>query len=747
MVDTRDVQITEIITFHGVVQGVGFRPTVYRIAQHLGMKGSVRNMGGIVQLACTDTPERISLFVKEIQKRKPPMARISNVSRKTINPVIFHEFSIGPSSVEEDEIALIPSDIAMCDDCLQEFYDPANPRYKHPFISCTNCGPRYSILERLPYDRETTTMSFFEMCEFCSGEYSDPSSRRYHAQTISCHECGPQPLGKTMDGDPVETAIAVLKSGDVLALKGVGGYYLSCSPFDEDAVQKLRSIKKREQKPFAVMFRSVEQIREYCTVREQEEKALVSPERPIVLLEQLQEKGKVSLSSGVNNTSRFTGAFLPSFGLQYLLLDAVGPLIMTSANVTELPIITNDPDMENMSSISGMLYNERRIAAGLDDSVVRVIDGSVQMIRRSKGYVPSPVYVQSERVLTKDTKIFAAGAHLKSVMAFSAGAYSYPSRHIGDLDSIESENIYRETFSQMKEFFNLEPSLAVCDMHPRYFPTVFSEALGIPLLYAQHHHSHIASVMAEHGLKGPVIGIAFDGTGYGADGAIWGGEILICEGAEYRRYSHLKYIDMIGGDSSMKDGWKSALSHLQAREAGPLGGKEFEIDIAEIVNYCRVNKTLEPFSGFDVTSEAVETAKAALLAGVNTVRTSSMGRLFDAVSAMLGIHYENRYEGECAIMLENAAQKALEENEILALAFHMNVAEVILEQCLRAKDALGIRRVCLSGGTFQNKILMEETLRLLRSSGFICYYNINVPPNDGGIALGQNYIGMASLNR
>ena len=788
MHDTRTKAVTEVITFRGVVQGVGFRPTVYRIAQRMGMKGRVRNMGGAVQLVCTDIPEKIDRFVREINLHKPPMARISGVSRERINTAVFHDFSIATSSAEEDEISVIPADIAVCDDCLCEFYDTKNERYLHPFISCTNCGPRYSIIERLPYDRDTTTMRDFPMCGFCGGEYTGPSSRRYHAQTISCHECGPRPILRTGGGcfspdESVQKAVRILKDGGVLALKGVGGYYLACSPFDKNAVRRLREIKRREQKPFAVMFRDAAQIKEFCEVNETEEEALLSPERPILLLEQRKCAGGCDPDDGsccmfvpeVNNTSRFTGAFLPSFGLQYLLLDGAGPLIMTSANVSELPVITEDNGMEIMAdsldgsiSIAGVLYNERRIAAGLDDSVARVIDSSVQMIRRSKGYVPSPVYIQSAGSLTKETMIFAAGGHLKSVFALSKGAYSYLSRHIGDLESIESENLYRETFSRMKEFFGIEPGLTVCDMHPRYFSTIFSETLGLPLIYAQHHHAHIASVMAEHGLAGPVIGVAFDGTGYGTDGAIWGGEILICEGSGFRRYSHLKYVDMIEGDSSVKEGWISALSYLRAIENGLLrcarndgvgsgndgvgggndgmgGGNDgFEINLSEITAYCKEHGTLAMGR-----EDSLSVAEAAIDKGINTIRTSSMGRLFDAVSAMLGVHYENRYEGECAVMLENAAQRALDkemptEQERRALDFHFNVAKMILKQCRKAKADFGIQKVCLSGGTFQNKILLEETLRLLRKEGFPVYYNIHVPPNDGGLALGQNYIGMAS---
>jgi len=741
---------TEVISFRGIVQGVGFRPTVYRIAQELGMKGRVRNMGGIVQIVCTGAPEQIDEFVTTITSRKPPMSHITGVERKAVGTTIFHDFSIGHSSAEEDEIAIIPADIAVCGDCLREFYDEKDQRYLHPFISCTNCGPRFSIIERLPYDRDTTTMTDFPMCRFCESEYTDPSSRRYHAQTISCHDCGPQPLLYTkshceeLNDEAIQKAITILAAGEVVALKGVGGYYLVCSPFNEEAVQRLREIKHREQKPFAVMFRDIYQIKDYCAVHPQEEAALLSPARPIMLLEKRPDNDP--LAPGVCNTSRFVGAFLPSFGLQYLLLDALGPLVMTSANITELPLITSDEEIADMAEYT--LNNKRRIVSGLDDSVARVVDGEVQLVRRSKGYVPTPVYVQSAESLKKDVQIFAAGGHLKSSFALSKGAYSYLSRHIGDLDSVESETVYRETFDRMKRLFEIEPTLAVCDMHPRYYPTIFAECLGLPLIHVQHHHAHIASVMAEHGLKGPVIGVSFDGTGYGTDGAIWGGEILICEGELFERFSHLKYVDIIGGDDSMKDAWKSAVLHINNQSLRT--AEEFAIDTTPLAAYSEVHETITGIRS----QEDLDTVLGALKEGIGTFKTSSMGRLFDAAAAMLGIHYENRYEGECAVLLENAAQRALTkqkvgdkptEQERLALGFHMAVAGSVLSQCRAARDTRDINKVCMSGGVFQNKVLTEEVLRLLRGDLFTVYYNIHVPPNDGGIALGQNYIGMCSL--
>ncbi|MCL2493010.1 MAG: carbamoyltransferase HypF [Clostridiales bacterium] len=755
---------TEILTIRGIVQGVGFRPTVWRIASRLSMRGLVRNMGGVVQIIVTDTEPRIEGFIAEIRAGKPRMARIDAVEREVIGETIFHDFQIAESTALEDEIAVVPPDIAVCDDCLREFRDPDDPRFGYGFISCTNCGPRYTIMERLPYDRETTTMADFELCPLCGGEYRNPATRRYHAQTVSCHDCGPQPLWRGTEGD-----------GGVIALKGVGGYYLVCDATDAEAVAKLRRIKRREQKPFAVMFSSLEDVRGYCRVSAAEEGQLLSPRRPIVLLEHRPEldAGTKPLAAGVCGTSRFVGAFLPSFALQYTLLEAArAPLVMTSANLSDLPILTEDAQMfalmEKEPEIAGALWHKRRIAAGLDDSLVRVVDGDAQLLRRAKGYVPTPVFVPALRTRTKEDMVFAAGGHLKSCFALSKGAYVYLSRHLGDLGSLESEALYRETFDRMRAFNRVEPGGVVCDLHPAYDSTRIAEeyaaAHGLPLLRVQHHHAHIASVMAEHGLTGPVIGVSFDGTGYGPDGTVWGGEILLCEGTAYERFSHLRDTEMPGGDEAMREGWKAALAQLAADTSpkgdgsygsvfGPdsrmLGDRIFEINLDEIISWFNTNGIAAQWNGL-----GAETVAQALRAGVNTVRSSSMGRLFDAASSLLGIRQISRYEGEAAIELENAAWRAMEAErrnaapvcrDRLALEFHRNVARQILSECKAARKEKQTNKVCLSGGVFQNKILIEEALRLLRAEAFETYINVHVPPNDGGLALGQCYLGMQAF--
>jgi hydrogenase maturation protein HypF len=756
-----DRVVTRTVTFRGTVQGVGFRPTVAKLARRFGIVGQVRNMGGLVQIVVTDTKERIDAFVRLIEENKPPAANIVRVDIQTIDTVRFRDFTIARSGKLENEAAVIPSDIAVCENCLREFYDEKNPRYQHPFISCADCGPRFTVMERLPYDRDTTTMDDFEMCDFCAREYAENGDRRFHAQTISCHACGPMPrwfsAEEAVDAPDraMREAICALRRGGVVAIKGVGGYYFACSPFDAAAVRKIREIKIREEKPFAVLFRDVYAVRDYCAVGEAEAELLRSPARPIVLLEQTSKDDCTikSLDAGVCNNSRFVGAFLPSMGLQYLLLDAVGPLVMTSANLSDLPIIRADDVMQTLVSqdrrVAGMLYNERRIIVSVDDSVLRVIAGAPQMIRRAKGCTPTPVFIRNAETLTASDQIFATGGQLKSAFSLSKGNFAYMSQHLGDLDSIESEDAYLENFRRMKQFFDIEPGLVVCDMHPRYYTTKFAEEYArtarVELLRVQHHHAHTASVMAEHGLQGPVVGVSFDGTGYGTDGKIWGGEILICEGAEFGRYAHLRYVRLIGGDASMQAGWKSALSHVLSRANSPKNetddARVFDVDISRIIAYSEREGTLDEFG------RQRPQIEAAIRAGVNTVESSSMGRLFDGVASLLGIHHVNRYEGECAILLENAAAAAMEhpgadEACDLALGFHRTVAAAILAQCEGARAAHKTSTVALSGGVFQNKILMEETLALLRAHDFETYCNIAVPPNDGGIALGQNYIGM-----
>ncbi|MGI6747676.1 MAG: carbamoyltransferase HypF [Anaerovoracaceae bacterium] len=799
------------IKIWGIVQGVGFRPFVAKLADRYGIKGEVLNIGGLVDIVLTDTHSRIQTFLEALKREKPLPAEIVHIRTEEVEYREFNDFTILNSDEGDDEAAMIPADLSICPDCLAEMKDEKNPRYMHPFISCMICGPRYTITDRFPYDRDNTSMIEFPMCDFCHGEYTDRHNRRYHAQTISCHDCGPMleyklseskgpqdaaAVGiiglnasrKIMDKaiQPLIVAASLILKGKIIALKGVGGYNFVCSPFNENAVKDLRRLKIREEKPFAVMFQSIEQIREFCHVSQEEEALLISSAKPIVLLERRQftaniKETKKVICQEVYKTSRYIGAFLPSMGVQHMLIDMCGPLIMTSANLSDMPIIKDDEEMfrvlesadyshDGEKLLAGVFYNTRQINVRVDDSVTRVIDAHLQMIRRSKGYAPVPLYINNK--LSKNDMIIAAGGQLKSSFSLSKGPFVYISQYFGDLDSKEACQVYEENVIRMENLFRIKPKLVVYDYHPLYFTTKFAEQYakerGIEILKVQHHHAHVASVMAEHNIQEPVIGVSFDGTGYGTDGAIWGGEFLICKDSEFERAAHLEYINMLGGDSSMKEGWKSAFSYIHHyRNQDELRGSLYTLH--------EPNDPRWPI------------VKAGLDNNINSIQSSSMGRLFDAMAAFTGIHDTNRYEGECAIMLENAAAEAVNkgmeplhmnfetmlseagnsqkilisarqiftitekalsdgiDNRRIALGFHFAVSELILDVCKKIRQITGINTVALTGGVFQNKILMERTLALLRANRFKDYYNISVSPNDGGICLGQNLIGMNYL--
>lgn len=796
---------TEKITLWGIVQGVGFRPFVAKMAERFGMKGEVLNLGGLVEITVTDTPDKIAEFLEAIQSEKPGPAEIVHIKRTPIEYRSFENFEIIKSGEGDDETAMIPPDLAICPHCLEELYDLRNPRYQHPFISCMICGPRYTIIDRIPYDRHNTSMAEFPMCDFCDEQYTDLHNRRHHAQTISCHECGPVLIWRDCetcsdaelsgpDSDPAYTpdfvsaapeddaaildrAAEILGAGGVLAFKSVGGYNLIADPFNAKATDRLRRAKNRESKPFAVMFRSLEEIHRYCHVDAVEASLLESSARPVILLEHMLDEIDERAVKELRNTpglpcaageisfedlrrSRFIGAFLPSFAAQYMLLDRISPLIFTSANLSDMPMVKDDKEMfslvEKLNSkerlISGMLYNHRKIRVRADDSVTRVIDQQPQMIRRSKGYAPVPLYVDAG---TNAGSIMAVGPQLKNSFALTKGDFVYVSQYFGDMDTVENQKIYRQNLERMRALFRIKPAAIACDMHPLYYTTEFAEEIArqtdMPLIHVQHHHAHIASVMAENNIGGPVIGVSFDGTGYGTDGNIWGGEFLLCDGSEMTRISHLKYIDMIGGDPSMKDAMRSALSYISAYGSGYLssekalsedGSRQIALDISDILDFGSSRLKEMPASALIL---------KAVSAGINTVKSSSMGRLFDSVSSLLGIKDYNDYEGQCAIMLEDAAafgrsHPGEDEASDLALSFHERVADMILRECRTIRKECGVSKVALTGGTFQNKILMEDVLQKLLDTGFEPCYNISVSPNDGGVALGQAYVAMHKIS-
>ena len=808
----------------GVVQGVGFRPFVAETARELSIRGSVCNSGGVVRIEAFGTGEAMEEMIRRLRFCAPTSARVERVVVEEGKEAGYPEpadFRIVESEKENKaDIPLIPPDLPICEDCLAEMRDPSNRRFRYPFISCTACGPRYSILEALPYDREHISMRDYAMCAECRREYRQPGGRRRHAQTISCPDCGPQlilsgpeefasevtsegnvPSGLQPDTEAaLEKAAGILKAGGLLAVKGIGGYQFACRPDLEETVRRLRLLKGREKKPFAVMFPSLESIRAFCRVSRQEEALLVSPARPIVLLER---KGVDAFCPSLCSESRYLGAFLPYTGLHQLLTEEVGPLVMTSANVTDDPIFTQEKELAQLwqrfpDFLSGAAWNTRRIVTPLDDSLMRVTAGHVQMLRRSRGFVPSPVYLAERRHPASQERtdsasqrntdpafpVLAFGGDLKAVFCLAAGNRAYLSQYFGDMENFRVYQIWKKELSRMEKLFGLRPGALVCDLHPGYVTAQMAEKTakesGLFLLRVQHHHAHAASVMAEHGLE-RCIGVVFDGTGYGTDGHVWGGEFLLCEGAFCERVGHLEEIGLAGGDAAALDAALDAACHL-ADLSGPENKKE-----PEWLQYSLLAVPDEVRSRLDFVKKVLE-------AGIHVQKSSSMGRLFDAVSALLGIRFSNSYEGECAIALENAAWMAkrrtagkqeirplpfpvqeedgmltadrktllkallreyarLTQNgmhreqaaQALALAFHDAAADMTLAMCRKLREKTGISQTALSGGVFANVLLQERCRTLLEKDGFQVYVNEQVPGNDGGICLGQAWIAARSL--
>lgn len=729
-----------LLTVCGVVQGVGFRPFAAGIAEEMGLSGYVRNKGGFVEILLSAGQRAVDDYIHRLCIEKPFGAEIQRIEKSFSEKWVSGGFSIIGSEPYE-KTPVLPPDFSVCEDCLKEMRDPFNRRHGYPFISCTACGPRYSIMNRIPYDRENTVMNYFSLCRQCDTEYRRPTRRR-HAQTIACHDCGPQLIWRQRKGEvlvreeALQKAIAVLKGGGIIAVKGIGGYQYLCSPYREDSVQKLRMLKGREKKPFAVMYPNISMIEKECVLSKREQALLESPAKPIVLL----EKKKDDFVFGVCGESRFVGAFLPNTPLHVLLLEECGELIVTSANRSGEILCFTDEQMQSETSefLDGMLYHHREIVTPLDDSVLRVSDKHNKMIRRSRGYVPLPVLLPQ----TAKCDILAAGGDLKAVFCLVREDRAYLSQYFGDMETVSVQNTYQKNVSHMEQLFHISPKVIACDLHPSYYTVQLAEKKKLPLVRIQHHHAHIASVMAEYHMKGNVLGIAFDGTGYGADGTIWGGEILLCRNAEFQRVGHLKPILLVGGDQAAKKIHLSAYSYLYA-------------------------------AGLSADEPAYAFAESALKNQINTVQNSSMGRLFDAVSYLLGISSENGYEGQAAIALENAAYRAKENKNIfdtlkfpidengvadsrviiqqivkalqkgvsaesIALGFHAAVADMIASFAVKYKNETD--QIALSGGVFANELLCCLAEDKLKNLGFSVFFNEKVPCNDGGITLGQAYI-------
>jgi hydrogenase maturation protein HypF len=753
-----DDRVRVRLTVKGRVQGVGFRPTIYNFAQSLHLSGWVSNSPEGALIEVEGSRQIVETFIKELPNRLPPQARLHTVERRELVPVGYEGFEIRSSRKEGETQALIPPDLATCEDCLGELKDPRDRRHGYPFINCTNCGPRFTIIQGVPYDRPRTTMAPFKMCPECQREYDDPRNRRFHAQPDACPICGPKVWledhkEKLESEDPISEARRLLAQGKILALKSLGGFHLVCNAYDVKAVRELRRRKQRPDKPFAVMMRSLVDVTKLCSISEDEKLLLTSVSRPIVLMTK-REMGTEMLETIAPRIPSL-GVMLPYTPLHHLLFE--GPerfhaLVMTSGNRQDEPICrTNEEAKEVLAEIADFfLFHDREIHSRCDDSIARVFEGTIQILRRARGYVPNPV-----PLALSGPCVLATGPELKNTFCLTRRDEAYLSQYIGDLNDQGTLEFYQEALERMKRVLDVEPKVLAYDLHPDYLATRFAQ--GFPELLkigVQHHHAHIASVMAEHHLEGPVIGVSFDGTGYGTDGQIWGGEFLLVEEGRFERLGHLAYLPMPGGEAAILEPWRMAVAYMQ------LSGFPVE--------ECR---NLLPGIGEESLKVVFRQAETRF----NSPLTSSAGRLFDAAAALLGFQGQVTYEGQAACELEALAESAdggepypfvrvgekpfeldlrsmfrgmvddLRRGEgkgTVAGKFHATLTRAIVDACADLSRILDLKTVALSGGVFQNRILLESVRKKLLDMGLNTLSNQAVPVNDGGISLGQAWVAL-----
>jgi len=745
------------ITVRGVVQGVGFRPFVHRIAAACGLSGWVANTPGAVVVRVEGEAGSLSRFRSLLREEVPPAARVTRLSVRKVPPSGARGFEIRRSETDGVALSTIPPDIATCPACLEELSDPKDRRHGYPFTNCTNCGPRFTIVSSLPYDRERTSMSAFPMCPACRREYEDPMDRRFHAEPNACPACGPRLCLADADGapvpspDPVGTAAAALSEGRIVAVRGLGGFQLAADATDEGAVLALRARKRREEKPFAVMFPDVDSARAAARIAKADEAILRSPAAPILLCP---SRASSPLAPSVSMGMPTVGVFLPYTPLHHLLLSRAGrPLVMTSGNRSDEPIaIGNDEALSRLRGIADLfLLHDREVIQRSDDSVVRRVGSGVYPIRRARGFVPAPVTLPG-----RFPDVVGLGGDLKGAFCFIREDAAYLSQHLGDLEQAPARDFYEETFRFFREFLDAKPLAACHDLHPAYFTTTFAATLaGVDRLFAlQHHKAHMYSVMAETGFDGKAVGVAFDGTGYGEDDTIWGGEFFSVDGAEVSRAGHLARFPLPGGDAAVREPWRTALSLM--REV--LGRREAEESARDLFPA--------------IPADSSRLLLDALDKGINVVPTSSAGRLFDAASAICGLCPRASFEGQAPMRLEAIVAKRgagtyphtlVNENGLLAInwmgtiaglvadakgrvpretiarRFHDTLAAAILDAASRLAEASGARHVILSGGVFQNETLLSSVLSGLRRKHLVPLIHRQVPPNDGGISLGQAY--------
>lgn len=751
------------IVIRGAVQGVGFRPFIYKLAREIGLSGFVLNSPAGVIIETEGEKKLLDRFVLSIQSKKPPRAIIQSLEFSFLDPVDFKGFEIRESESNGKRSAFILPDMAVCDECLREMFDPDNRRYQYPFINCTHCGPRFSIIESLPYDRPNTSMKKFIMCHACRSEYEDPLDRRFHAQPIACPDCGPHievwDKERNILADRIhalEFTTDAIRNGYIIALKGIGGYQLVCRADDDRVIMSLRERKHREEKPFAVMFPSLDSTRHHCEVPEFEERLLRSTESPIVLLERKENVKGSKVSGAIAPGNPYIGAMLPYSPFHHLLMRELDfPIIATSGNLSEEPMaIDEDGALEKLQRIADyFLVHNRPIVRHVDDSIVRVIMGREMVMRRARGYAPLPISIPDLKREHRPS-VLAVGGHLKNSIAVSVGENIFVSQHIGDLSTHEAHTTFCKVVQDFRQLYNIEAETVVCDKHPEYLSTKFAKTLTEIPIEVQHHEAHIAACRMENQITGPALGVSWDGTGYGHDGTIWGGEFFVSDDNGFQHVAQLRQFRLPGGEKAVKEPRRCAAGILFE-----IYGEQLFTEYPELPN--------------NFSSEEIGIIHKMLSKNINSPVTSSAGRLFDAVASLIGLRQQTNFEGQSAMTLEFAADSAISGTfdfelrrseklildwepmiseilselrrkvpvSILAAKFHNTLAEIIVQ----VAKTIGESKVILSGGCFQNAFLLERTVHRLHTQNFKAYWNQRIPTNDGGIAVGQ--VAMAMQKR
>lgn len=743
------------IEVSGIVQGVGFRPHVFRLAHRYRLSGEVRNTSAGVTVEVQGESSSVQQFVCDLKNEAPPLAQITSISVADQNCQMETEFRIVHSDQGQSADTLIAPDIATCTDCLRELFDPIDRRYRYPFINCTNCGPRFTILKRIPYDRSNTSMAAFTMCAACQAEYDNPFDRRFHAQPNACWDCGPQltlvdAQGLQVSGDPLELTCEFLREGKIVAIKGLGGFHLSLDAMNVPAIERLRQRKRRFEKPFAVMVANSDAADEFCVVCEDDRRLLESPQRPIMIMAAREQQ---VLPKSITPRNPELGLFLPYTPIQHLLLSLGNfrALVMTSANLSEEPIcIDNREAIKRLRGIADFfLMHDREILLRCDDSVARSMRGSAAMIRRSRGYVPVPINLKREL-----PKVLAVGGELKNAICLIKDRSAFMGQHIGDLENLAAYNFFQESIQHLQSILKIKPEVIAYDLHPAYLSTQWAlQQRDIRTIGVQHHHSHVASCMAENHISNPVIGVVLDGTGYGTDSQIWGGEVLVADFFGFRRAAHFEYVPMPGGAMAIREPWRMAVAHLLHA-----GERCFEEGAPFLERVPRGH---------------IETVRRMVEQQIRSPLTSSCGRLFDAVAALIGLRCEVTFEAQAAIELEACSETSRDDSayffdvyegdcrtigtsrlteqilfdlkkgvtrSAISRRFHNGLISTFTEIASKIGKETGIRQVCLSGGCFLNRYLTSGLIDKLEASGMHVFTQFQVPPGDGGLSLGQAMI-------